>query len=194
MKDQLRFNICNLPSSYLPNSKVPDLAQQINKNTSPELSYSCRFWIVHLQRTQFNICLAEEVRAFFNQRGCCSQKTISTCISFLFFTDRLAQTSLLFDLIPTSSPDGGACNLNVLSRGASPPDSATFSTVAIRKGFSCFHWIIIILQFTRSLSTIECMCHARFDFCFPRSPKIWSLYFRFKFPRRCALLPFLIRT
>jgi len=90
MKDQLRFNICNLPSSYLPNSKVPNLAEDINKNIPPELSYSCRFWTNHLQRTAFNICLAEEVRAFFSHERLLFwfevlslQKKISICSSYL---------------------------------------------------------------------------------------------------------------
>ena len=90
MKDQLRFNICNLPSSYLPNSQVPNLAEHINKNIPPELSYSCRFWTNHLQRTPFNMWLAEEVRAFFRHERLLFwfevlslQKKISICFSCL---------------------------------------------------------------------------------------------------------------
>ncbi|KAF8761809.1 WD40 repeat-like protein [Rhizoctonia solani] len=35
MKDQLRMNICDLPSSFVPDDKVEDLHDQIKKNISP---------------------------------------------------------------------------------------------------------------------------------------------------------------
>lgn len=63
MKDELRFNICQLPSSYLPNSKITDLDDRIRKYIPPELAYSCRFWIGHLRRAPFDLRLTEEVRA-----------------------------------------------------------------------------------------------------------------------------------
>ena len=66
MKDKLHFNMCKLPSSYLLNSEVSDLADRIKENISSELSYSCRFWAYHLRHTDFISRLAEEIRAFFN--------------------------------------------------------------------------------------------------------------------------------
>ncbi|KAB5590796.1 Vegetative incompatibility protein HET-E-1 [Ceratobasidium theobromae] len=48
MKGQLRFNICNLPSSFLPDSNVPDLDARIERNILPSLSYACRYWPEHL--------------------------------------------------------------------------------------------------------------------------------------------------
>jgi len=66
MEDELQFNICKLPSSYLSNSKVVDLAERVEEYISPTLSYSCRFWAVHLQQTAFNSGLAGAVREFFN--------------------------------------------------------------------------------------------------------------------------------
>ncbi|PPQ72843.1 hypothetical protein CVT26_003476 [Gymnopilus dilepis] len=65
MGGSLRFNICNLPSSYLANSEVRDLDKQIDENISPELSYACRFWTDHLHRAAFAMSLSEAVRAFF---------------------------------------------------------------------------------------------------------------------------------
>lgn len=41
MKAELCFNICSLKSSYLRNSDVPDLKQQIKQSISSALSYSC---------------------------------------------------------------------------------------------------------------------------------------------------------
>ena len=90
MKDALQFNICRLPTSYLPNSEIHDLAERVKKYISPELSYSCRFWTDHLRLTQFNLPLAEAVRDFFNDEWLLFWlevlsllKTINTCASWL---------------------------------------------------------------------------------------------------------------
>jgi NACHT domain len=48
MKENLRFNICRLESSYLRNSEVSDLAERIATFIPSPLSYSCRFWVAHL--------------------------------------------------------------------------------------------------------------------------------------------------
>ena len=62
----LRFNICDLSSSYPPNSEVSDLDVHINNCIPPELTYSYRFWTEHVRQVPFNSALAVEVRAFFN--------------------------------------------------------------------------------------------------------------------------------
>ena len=46
MKKELHFNICQIKSSYLPNSALT--TEQINL-ISPALFYSCQFWVNHLQ-------------------------------------------------------------------------------------------------------------------------------------------------
>jgi hypothetical protein len=66
MERDLRFNICKLSSSYLPNSKISDLHERVKQHIFPELSYSCRFWTDHLRKAVFNLHLADAVRAFFN--------------------------------------------------------------------------------------------------------------------------------
>ena len=63
---KLQFNICDLPSSYLPNSEVSDLDVRVKNRIPPELAYSCRFWTEHVRQAPFNSALAVEVRAFFN--------------------------------------------------------------------------------------------------------------------------------
>ncbi|OJA14567.1 hypothetical protein AZE42_06365 [Rhizopogon vesiculosus] len=65
MKAELRFNICSLESSYLPNSAVLDLEKRVQEFISAELSYSCRFWGTHVRATSFEPSLAKEVEAFF---------------------------------------------------------------------------------------------------------------------------------
>jgi len=67
MKAELCFNICGLESSYLCNSRVPDLAERINQSISSELSYSCRYWASHVEATVFCSELANQVRGFLYQ-------------------------------------------------------------------------------------------------------------------------------
>ncbi|OJA17236.1 hypothetical protein AZE42_00167 [Rhizopogon vesiculosus] len=66
MKEGLRFNICSLESSYLPNSAIPDLEKRVKESIPAELSYSCRFWGTHVQAATFELSLANEISAFFN--------------------------------------------------------------------------------------------------------------------------------
>jgi len=66
MKAGLRFNICSLESSYLPNSAIPGLEQRVKKSIPPELSYSCRFWGAHVRTIAFDASLAKEVKAFLD--------------------------------------------------------------------------------------------------------------------------------
>jgi hypothetical protein len=65
MKDGLCFNICDLKSSYLPNSEDPGLQERIQKCISPHLSYSCRFWTSHIRSTAFDKELGREVKFLF---------------------------------------------------------------------------------------------------------------------------------
>ncbi|KAG8709525.1 hypothetical protein FRC11_005476 [Ceratobasidium sp. 423] len=51
MKQQLRFNICNLESSFVPDDRVPNLKNRIEDSISPTLFYACRFWGNHPQET-----------------------------------------------------------------------------------------------------------------------------------------------
>jgi len=66
MMNKLQFNICDLPSSYLPNSEVSDLDDRVKSCIPPELAYSCRFWAEHVRQAPFNSTLAVGVRGFFN--------------------------------------------------------------------------------------------------------------------------------
>jgi hypothetical protein len=50
MKAQLRFNICNLESSFVFDKDVVDLAERIKSSISAALSYSCRYWGEHLRQ------------------------------------------------------------------------------------------------------------------------------------------------
>ncbi|CAE6495742.1 unnamed protein product [Rhizoctonia solani] len=48
MKRQLRFNICDLASSFVPDKEVENIQQRIQSNISPTLSYACCYWARHL--------------------------------------------------------------------------------------------------------------------------------------------------
>ncbi|CAE6413345.1 unnamed protein product [Rhizoctonia solani] len=48
MKEQLRFNICELDSSRLFDEKVENIQSRIKNKISPPLAYACRYWANHL--------------------------------------------------------------------------------------------------------------------------------------------------
>jgi hypothetical protein len=48
MKDGLRFNIANIPSSFVLDVDNPMLEDAVEKNIPPVLNYSCRNWSYHL--------------------------------------------------------------------------------------------------------------------------------------------------
>ena len=49
MKNELKFNICNMETSHLANDQVDVLPARIEKNLRNPLLYSCKFWAAHLQ-------------------------------------------------------------------------------------------------------------------------------------------------
>jgi len=49
MKAQLRFNICNLESSFVFDKDIKDLEERIKSSISTALFYSCQHWGVHLR-------------------------------------------------------------------------------------------------------------------------------------------------
>ena len=90
MKNGLRFNICQMPSSYLPNSKVPDLDDRIKEHISPELAYSCQFWTIHVCKMPFEASIADVVRTLFSDKQLLFWfevlsllKSINTCVGSL---------------------------------------------------------------------------------------------------------------
>ena len=46
LQEKLKFNICNLRTSYKPNSEIPP--SEINNSIPPYLAYACRHWIHHV--------------------------------------------------------------------------------------------------------------------------------------------------
>ncbi|TFK66196.1 WD40 repeat-like protein [Pluteus cervinus] len=48
MHKQVRFNICNIESSYETNEEITGLQERISQNISEELKYSSRYWMYHM--------------------------------------------------------------------------------------------------------------------------------------------------
>ncbi|CAE6497704.1 unnamed protein product [Rhizoctonia solani] len=48
MGEQLRFNICELESSFVPDEQVENIQDRIKLKISPSLAYACRHWANHL--------------------------------------------------------------------------------------------------------------------------------------------------
>jgi hypothetical protein len=68
MESQLRFNICNLPSSFLRDDEVPDIQMKIKQNLGESLQYSCLFWGHHLSRGKLAFEIAEQMERFMKRK------------------------------------------------------------------------------------------------------------------------------
>ncbi|KAG8731342.1 hypothetical protein FRC11_004447, partial [Ceratobasidium sp. 423] len=63
MQRELRFNICELETSHLLNSEVPDLKHRIQSHIEPGLKYACIHWIDHFI-SSLNETLVGAVKTF----------------------------------------------------------------------------------------------------------------------------------
>ena len=68
MLHNLKFNICNLETSYLANSDIPNLQSHITKHIGSALSYACCFWDDHLKLISFNLNLTTKLQLFFKEK------------------------------------------------------------------------------------------------------------------------------
>ncbi|KAB5587972.1 Vegetative incompatibility protein HET-E-1 [Ceratobasidium theobromae] len=68
MKNQLRFNICNLESSFLADKDVLNLKKRVDDAISPSLSYSCRYWGDHLRSAAMSNELCQALFDFLSVR------------------------------------------------------------------------------------------------------------------------------
>jgi len=75
----LKFNICNLETSYLANNDVEDLSARVDQHIPPALLYACRFWDDHLKHTDFKTDMFEKVEKMFKEK-------------FLFWLEALSLT------------------------------------------------------------------------------------------------------
>ncbi|KIM24221.1 hypothetical protein M408DRAFT_76230, partial [Serendipita vermifera MAFF 305830] len=68
MKHYLRFNICDLESSYVRNRDVPNLAQRVDECIPPYLSYSSRYWASHLIETTYDDEINDSLEYFMGHQ------------------------------------------------------------------------------------------------------------------------------
>ena len=64
MKSQLRFNICDLETSFKFNRDVLDLRERVNKQIHPGLLYACRHWASHLRDVPYSSEILSELDNF----------------------------------------------------------------------------------------------------------------------------------
>ena len=70
MKDGLRFNIANIPSSYVLDVDNPMLADAVKENIPPVLMYSCRNWSYHVSAAASTISgLHDSISNFLQLRA-----------------------------------------------------------------------------------------------------------------------------
>ncbi|KAG8753203.1 hypothetical protein FRC11_007614, partial [Ceratobasidium sp. 423] len=68
MEEQLRFNICDLESSFIPDEKVEDMQTRIKNKISRSLAYACRHWTSHLHLAPKSDDLPEMLEQFLSGR------------------------------------------------------------------------------------------------------------------------------
>ena len=68
IKAELRFNICNLVSSFVFDEDVPGLEERVKEYISPALLYGCRYWGEHLARGDFSEAVHERLSEFLTKR------------------------------------------------------------------------------------------------------------------------------
>ena len=68
MGDQLRYNIGNIPPSFVLNCDVPDLDDRVAQYIPPSLKYICCNWAYHLRDVSYSQELCSQLRSFvYNQ-------------------------------------------------------------------------------------------------------------------------------
>jgi hypothetical protein len=84
MACHLQRNICNLDS---PGTRTADIdAEHIRQHLPPELQYSCRYWIYHVERSQAVSSEIEDVRLFLTKH-------------FLHWVEVMSLLGLLSDVV-----------------------------------------------------------------------------------------------
>ena len=64
MKGQLRFNICDLETSFKFNRDVTDIEKRVNERIHPGLVYACHYWASHLRDVPYSDELLSELNNF----------------------------------------------------------------------------------------------------------------------------------
>lgn len=68
MRRLLRFNICELESSFMLDEYIPGLAKRIEKAILPELFYASRYWVDHLGFVKTRDNVLSELEGFLSNQ------------------------------------------------------------------------------------------------------------------------------
>ncbi|KAF7350241.1 WD-REPEATS-REGION domain-containing protein [Mycena venus] len=68
MQSELKFNICNLPTSYLKNDEMPGLQQKLDTCIPKYIRYCCCFWVDHLAAVLINAENSEMAKMFLETK------------------------------------------------------------------------------------------------------------------------------
>ncbi|KAF8265520.1 hypothetical protein EI94DRAFT_1831160 [Lactarius quietus] len=101
MLDDLKFNICNLETSYLANKDVKDLDVRIAKHLPPVLSYACRLWDYHLKHLDFDTDLVGKLETFFKEKFLFWLEALSLMDNVSLATPALSSLSIWLHLVKT---------------------------------------------------------------------------------------------
>lgn len=92
MKDLLRFNICNIETSFIRNEDIPDLGARIQDCIPSHLEYACVYWSSHLCEAPYSRELSDQLSAFSYQKLLFWFEVLSLLKTF----GRVAGQSLLY--------------------------------------------------------------------------------------------------
>ena len=67
MNEQLRFNICGLPSSFQSNDRLLETGGRRDAISST-LEYACQFWDFHLERSQDGSIKQDHIAMFIKEK------------------------------------------------------------------------------------------------------------------------------
>ncbi|KAG2349201.1 hypothetical protein BDR05DRAFT_408106, partial [Suillus weaverae] len=171
MEHDLRFNMCDLKSSYLPNSKDIGLPHRVTTCIPSHLSYSCRFWATHVRAAAFDAELAKEIGSFFDNER------------LLFWIESLGLLNALsgaVDVPPlisqwlkvrTASPGGVRQSAYARTQGQSGYENVLSTAMDVQRFVQVFsgmilhstpHLYVSALPFSPIKSTIATRFNARF--------------------------------
>lgn len=67
MDQELRFNICKFPSSFLRNKDLPNSSATVEAHISPHLRYACDHWAEHVSEVEtLDVDLIQMLSSFFS--------------------------------------------------------------------------------------------------------------------------------
>jgi hypothetical protein len=67
---KLQFNMCKLPSSFIPDAEVEGINECIKEAIGESLQYSCQFWTFHLMKYKWNgDVVSSKLEEFVREKG-----------------------------------------------------------------------------------------------------------------------------